>query len=279
MGQKTLFDEEETTIEQAKKILKDKRYTKNPLISEYKVLIDKYSKIYRQLRRLIRLSDKQHQNLVFELEQALESFIRTLVTTIEAKHKLTAGHTQRVTDYALFLGKKLKLTEDELVVLKYASLLHDIGKIAIPDAIITKRGRLTEDERNTMKEHPLWSFKILDQIPLPDYLKDVPTIAACHHEKIDGSGYPYGLEGEKIPLLSRILAVVDVFDTLTSHRDYPKYHDAEELTHDPLPMDRVFKILNDDRGSHFDARVVDTAITYRDGLEELWGQLEHDDLK
>lgn len=275
---KTLFNEEETTIEHAKKVLEDKRFINSRLIPEYKNLLDKYSKIYRQLKRLIRLSDKQHQNLVVELEQALESFIRTLVTTIEAKHKLTAGHTQRVTEYALFLGKNLKLSEDEMDVLKYASLLHDIGKIAIPDAIITKRGPLTDDERNTMKDHPLWSFKILDSIPLPHTLKDVPKIAACHHEKIDGTGYPYGLKGNQIPFLSRILAVVDVFDTLTSHREYPKYHDTEELTHDPLPMDRVFHILNDDRGIHFDEKVIDTALQYRKGLEQLWETLEHDDL-
>jgi len=207
------------------------------------------------------------------LEKAFESIVRTLSTAIEARHPITAGHSHRVTEYSVFLGKSLGLTEDELEIIKYAGLLHDIGKIAVPDAVLTKKGRFNDQEREIMNQHALWTLRILEPIKLPLSLKSVPIVAACHHEKLDGSGYPYGLSKEEIPFFSTILAVGDVFDALTSVREYPKYEGQKEFGLEPMPKDRVFGILENDQNSHFHPKVVQIALSERNGLEELWYQL------
>lgn len=268
-SKKSLYNEEEQIYQEAINILNDEKHKNNPLLADYSILLDGYKRILKRLQRVVRLGDLQQSGFITELEYALESFIRTLVTTIEAKHKLTAGHTQRVTEYSLYFGRCLNLPNDKLNTLKYASLLHDIGKIGIPDAIIKKSGKLTVEEREIMEEHPLWTLRILEGIRLPHTLKNVPWIAACHHEKIDGSGYPHGLKKETIPFLSRILAVADVFDTLTSYRDYPKYDKDEELGTDPMEIDRVFSILEADKDIHFDTEVIDVVLNNKNELEEL----------
>jgi response regulator RpfG family c-di-GMP phosphodiesterase len=158
--------------------------------------------------------------LVEELEASFEGAMRTLAATVDAKHPLTAGHSQRVTEYALLIAGEMHLSEDDRVVIKYAGLLHDIGKIGIKDAVLLKDGPFTPEERAEMNDHPAKTRSILDKFHFPKRLRPVPVIAAYHHEKIDGKGYPYGLSGERLPLGSRILAVADVFDALTSRRDY-----------------------------------------------------------
>ncbi|KPA10139.1 Metal-dependent phosphohydrolase [Candidatus Magnetomorum sp. HK-1] len=207
------------------------------------------------------------------LEKAFESIVRTLSTAIEARHPITAGHSHRVTEYSVFLGKKMGLSDDELEILKYSGLLHDIGKIAVPDAILTKKGRFNDEEREVMNQHALWTLRILDPIKLPQYLKSVPMVAACHHEKMDGTGYPYGLANDEIPFFSTILAVSDVFDALTSVREYPKYEGDKILDFNPMPKDRVFRILEKDQNTHFHPQVVKTALNVRSDLEDLWYQL------
>jgi len=207
------------------------------------------------------------------LENAFESMVRTLSTAIEARHPITAGHSHRVTEYSVFLGKKMGLSEEDLEVIKYAGLLHDIGKIAIPDAVLTKKGRFDAAEREVMKGHALWTLKILKPIELPKSLKSVPIIAGSHHEKMDGSGYPLGLAKNEIPHFACILAVGDVFDALTSVREYPKYEGKKELSCDPMPKDRVFGILEKDQDTHFHPEVVQTALNSRSELEALWHEL------
>jgi putative nucleotidyltransferase with HDIG domain len=205
-------------------------------------------------------------DLLKELENAFESFAGTLSRAVEAKHPLTAGHSLRVTEYSLLLGRKLGLTEGELEILKYACLLHDIGKIGVPDRVLTKKGRFDSDEKVLMNDHAKWTFLILREIRLPRNLKEVPQIAACHHEKVDGSGYPFGLSGEEIPFFSRIMAVADVFDALTSRRDYAKYDGSTVFSFDPLPLDKAFEILERDQSSHFDPQVSATALKAREEL-------------
>ena len=195
--------------------------------------------------------------LMDELEASFESSIRTLSATVDARHPLTAGHSQRVTEYALMIARQMNLSRAEQEVIKYAALLHDIGKIAIPDSVLLKDGRFTQEERAEMNIHPAKTRSILEKFHFPAALKTVPAVAAYHHEKVNGKGYPEGLKGDALPLGSKILAVADVFDALTSPRDYPKYDGEEVMTHQAMPLARAVGILKSERGSHFDPQVVE----------------------
>lgn len=279
----SLFDSEEKTIEQAERLLKDTPPSKAPLHLMFSQVVGSYKKTLKQLKRLIKLSDKQqlklneykehleleNHSLVLELGKAFESFIRTLSTTIDAKHQYTSGHSHRVTEYGLFIGKKLGLKQEKLEVLKYTGLLHDIGKIGIPDHILTKNGRFTQEERVIMNGHASWTYKILKGMALPKYLKGIPKMAACHHEKMDGTGYPYQLKGDDIPIFSRIIAIGDVFDALTSKRDYPKYDKQNDLSDEPMKLDAALSIIERDQGSHFDPSLTHVILNHQNELEEL----------
>ena len=214
--------------------------------------------------------------LIEELRSGFESFIRTLTETLDAKHKLTAGHSHRVTEYSLLLAKNLGFSAQDCDVLKHAALLHDLGKIAVPDSVLTKNGRFTADELAVMQSHPLWTGRILGRMQLPRYLNQLPQIAASHHERIDGKGYPNGLANGDIPYLAKIIAVADVFDALSSRRDYPKYDEkvvAGAVGCGPLALDRVFEILNQSAGAQLDADLVAVFISQRPEVEQLWQQL------
>jgi putative nucleotidyltransferase with HDIG domain len=194
--------------------------------------------------------------LMDELEASFEGAMRTLAATVDAKHPLTAGHSQRVTEYALVIAEEMGLTQDDQVVIKYAGLLHDIGKIGIKDRVLLKDGPFTPEERAEMNDHPAKTRSILEKFHFPKRLEEVPVIAAYHHEKVDGKGYPYGLTGEDLPLGSKILAVADVFDALTSRRDYPKYSNGQVMGFEGMPPQKVIHILKADSGTHFDPAVV-----------------------
>lgn len=208
--------------------------------------------------------------LIDELQSSFESSIRTFSAMVDAKHPLTAGHSQRVTEYSLIIAQELGLDDPEKEKLKYAALLHDIGKIAIPDNILLKHGTFTAEERKVMNTHPLKTREILDNFSFPRSLKDVPLIASQHHEKFNGKGYPYGLKGKDLPIGARILAVCDVFDALTSPRDYPKYCGDELLNCDLMPLDRVIKILKEEAGEHFDSCIVKTFLICLPRIFELY---------
>ena len=195
--------------------------------------------------------------LIEELEASFEGAIRTLAATVDAKHPLTAGHSQRVTEYALAIGREMKLDENALKEINYAGLLHDIGKIGIKDCVLLKDGPFTPEERSAMNEHTTKTLAILEKFHFSKKLRKVPILATYHHEKVNGQGYPFGLTGDKLPLASKILAVADVFDALTSRRDYPKYVGDETLGFEPMPFQKVLGILKADRGSHFEPEVVD----------------------
>ncbi len=194
--------------------------------------------------------------LMEELEASFEGAIRTLAATVDAKHPLTAGHSQRVTEYALLIAREMNFDEDEQVVIKYAGLLHDIGKIGIKDSVLLKDGPFTPEERAEMNDHPAKTRTILEEFHFPKRLRQVPEVAAYHHEKINGQGYPNCLTGDNLPMGSKILAVADVFDALTSRRDYPKYTNDEMMGFEGMPLQKVVGILEADAGSHFDPEVV-----------------------
>ena len=211
--------------------------------------------------------------LLDELNVSFESSVRTLSATVDARHPLTAGHSQRVTEYSLMIARQMGLDPEELQVIKYAALLHDIGKIGIRDDILLKKGAFTPEERDEMKSHAARTRSILQNFHFPRYLRRVPVIASQHHEKVNGKGYPEGLTGDELSLESKILAVADVFDALTSFRDYFKHFRDEVLGSGPMPLHQVIDILRKNAGTHFDVQVVDAFLaclpqvlrTYRGG--------------
>lgn len=195
--------------------------------------------------------------LIEELEASFEGAIGTLAATVDARHPLTAGHSQRVTEYALAVAEEMNLDEDALKEIKYAGLLHDIGKIGIKDSVLLKSGPFTPEERSTMNEHTTKTLEILEKFHFSKKLSRVPIVASYHHEKVNGQGYPFGLTGNELPLASKILAVADVFDASTSRRDYPKYVENKTMGFEPMPFQKGIGILKADRGNHFDPEVID----------------------
>lgn len=195
-----------------------------------------------------------------ELRLSFESSIRTLSATVDARHPLTAGHSERVTDYSLFIAREMKLSEEEMESLKFAALLHDIGKIGIRDKILLKNGEFTPEEREVMNTHPEKTRKILDNFHFPASLKEVPAIAGQHHEKVNGKGYPNRLRGDDLSMVSKIMAVADVFDALTDRRDYPKYMFGTKFDYDPLPISQVVSFIKSEAGEHFEPQVVDAFL-------------------
>ncbi len=178
--------------------------------------------------------------------------IETLALAIEAKDQTTHDHLERVETYAVEVGKELGLGETELEALRAAALLHDIGKLAVPEYIISKPGRLTPEEFEKMKTHTIVGAEIVERIRFP---YSVAPLVRGHHERWNGSGYPDGLAGEQIPLGARILAAVDCLDALASDRQYRR----------ALPLSEALAMIESEAGKSFDARVVE--ILVRRGLE------------
>ena len=171
------------------------------------------TELLARVRSLLKLKQRTD-----ELERA-ESVLFSLARSIEGKDPYTHGHCERLSDYSARLGEHLGLSEDQLVALRRAGIVHDVGKIAVPDAILLKPGSLTADEWKLIREHPVVGERIC--APLKSFRFVLPIIRH-HHEKLDGSGYPDGLRGEDIPVTARVLQIVDVYDALTTDRPYKK---------------------------------------------------------
>lgn len=187
----------------------------------------------------------QNVRLREELKAAHLETIFCLAQAAEYRDQDTAFHLKRMSHYSRILAKELGLSSHEQELIFYASPLHDVGKIGIPDAILQKPGPLTPEERQIMKRHPEIGYEILSQSN-SELMKKSAIIALTHHEKFDGSGYPRGLKGEGIPLEGRIVALADVFDALASRRPYKKAWDLSD----------IFRFVESQSGSHFDPQVV-----------------------
>ncbi|MCR4880395.1 MAG: GAF domain-containing protein [bacterium] len=185
--------------------------------------------------------------MIEEQQKSFTSFINTLATSIDARDKITAGHSHRVTQYTSIIAKAMNFDADKIDAFEKAALLHDIGKIGVQDSVLFKEGRLTDEEYKHIQKHAEITSEILNQMYFTEKLKDVPEIASSHHEKYDGSGYFRHKSGENIHIGGRILAVSDVFDAITSKRHY----------RDRMEISNVLKILKDGSGSHFDPKVID----------------------
>jgi PAS domain S-box-containing protein len=182
---------------------------------------------------------RAHQELAQAYDTTLEGWSRAL----DLRDKETEGHSQRVTEMTLRLARAIGLSEPELVQVQRGALLHDIGKMGIPDSILLKPGSLSDEEWEVMRKHPSYAHSLLAPIV---YLKEALAIPYCHHEKWDGTGYPRGLKGEQIPLAARLFAVADVWDALRSDRPYRA----------GWPKERVREHIRGLAGSHFDPTVV-----------------------
>lgn len=188
----------------------------------------------------------ENTTLAQEMKISFESFVKTLSTTIDARDPITAGHSERVAEYSVLIGEEMNMSGIDLEVLRYASLLHDIGKIGIKEEILKKDGRLTEKEYRHIQKHVYYTHEILKNVHFERNLRMVPEIAASHHEKVDGTGYHRGLKGDEIPMSGRILALSDVFDAITSRRHY----------RNRMSFERVISIMLKDVNTHFDNDVV-----------------------
>ena len=186
-----------------------------------------------------------------ELEKAYQATLEGWVRALDLRDKETEGHTQRVTILTQRLARSMGIEGDALVHITRGALLHDIGKMAIPDGILLKPGQLTEDERMLIQKHPVYAYEMLSPITFLIPAIDIPY---CHHEKWDGSGYPRGLRGKEIPFAARIFPVVDVWDALTSNRPYRK----------AMPQYEVRARIKADSGKHFDPVVVDAFMELKD---------------
>ncbi|MFW6055216.1 MAG: HD domain-containing phosphohydrolase, partial [Thermodesulfobacteriota bacterium] len=190
--------------------------------------------------------------LIETKENQFKSLLQTLAASIDARDPLTAGHSQQVTEYAVGICLELGLPEDRCEVVQVAALLHDYGKIGVPDAILKKPGKLNDQEYDVIKTHVVHTRKILNKIIFEDGFDRVPEIASSHHERLDGKGYPHGLHSGDISLESSIISVADVFEAITAKRHY----------RDPMPLDKAFGLLFAKKGAEFVPEVVDAFTRY-----------------
>ncbi|GEM_PF-1981869 len=192
-----------------------------------------------------------------EQKKQFDSFIKVLATTIDSRDPTTGMHTVMVTGIAVLIAREMGLTAEEVEKIRIAATLHDIGKIAIPDAVLRKPTRLSREEFEIMKRHALYSILILRRIRFRRDLRDIPEIAGAHHERIDGGGYPFGLKGEELTLPMRILAVADVFHALIQDRPYKKGLSLEEAVAECERMTMPYQDHHGrEVGRHLDPEVV-----------------------
>ena len=189
------------------------------------------------------------QKSTMRLRQAYDATIEGWAQALELRDMETVGHSRRVVDTTIAVAQKLGISGDELGHIRRGALLHDIGKMGVPDSVLQKAGKLTDDEWEIMRLHPIHAYQWLSSI---EYLRPALDIPYCHHEKWDGTGYPRGLQGEQIPLAARVFAIVDVWDALCSDRPYRKAWSRA----------KVIAYIQEQSGKYFDPKVVATFLEY-----------------
>jgi putative nucleotidyltransferase with HDIG domain len=211
---------------------------------EHYDLVTAKQRYENHLEELVEQRTAELDRTLDSLEDAYRSTLKALTTALETRDQETHGHSERVVTYSLRLGREYGLSRDVMKALEFGSLLHDIGKIGVPDLILRKPGKLTEEEWVLMREHPMHGQQILRGI---EFLQGAARVVAQHHEKWDGSGYPLGLREEEIDVNARIFAVADAFDAITSDRVYRRGKSYEAAAQE----------LDDWAGRQFDPKVVE----------------------
>ncbi len=218
--------------------------TKKPLVqSDISLLMGVAPEIGISIHNCLLLETKERQ---------FKSILHVLAASIDARDPLTAGHSEKVTEYAMGICRELDVPKEYMEIIRIASLLHDYGKIGIRDSVLMKPGKLNTEERREIETHAEKTKKILEQVHFEGIYKEIPNIAGSHHEKIDGSGYPKGQKGEDIPLGARIISVADFFEAITAKRHY----------RDPMPLDIAFQLLDEQVGKSYDKKIVDAFLKY-----------------
>ncbi len=224
---------------------------------EYHELVVAKRRYENHLEELVEQRTIELDRALNSLEGAYRSTLKALTSALETRDSETHGHSERVVSYSLRLGREYGLNSEQMKSLEFGSLLHDIGKIGVPDAILRKPAKLTDEEWERMREHPLHGQQILRGI---EFLQGAARVVAQHHEKWDGSGYPLGLSGEDIDLCARIFSVADAFDAITSDRVYRRGKSYEAAAQE----------LDDWAGRQFDPKVVEAFHRVpREDWEEL----------
>lgn len=210
------------------------------------LLIESAIKSIDQMREIKRINNELTEANK-KLETAYMESIETLRYTVEAKDPYTKGHSDRVAEYSVLIGQKMGLSEEDQKTLRIGGLFHDIGKIGVPDSILRKPDRLTDEEYSEIKKHPSIGAHILEPATI---FQNIIPIVKHHHERYDGKGYPSQLMGEDIPLFARIAAVADTFDAMTSKRTYRS----------ELPLDTVIAEIERCKGTQFDPQIADVFL-------------------
>ena len=217
---------------------------------EVTALTNSFNKMVASLKRSESELINAHEETILAYDRTIEGWCKAL----ELRDNVTEGHTQRVTELTLMIAKQMGISKEELVHVRRGALMHDIGKMAIPDSILKKPSSLDDDEWIEMRKHPIYAHEMLSRIA---YLAPALEIPYCHHEKWDGSGYPRGIAGKEIPLAARIFAIADVWDALRSDRPYRK----------ALPASSAMTYIEENKGSHFDPEVVEAfLLLYKNDL-------------
>lgn len=229
------------------------------------LLIESGIKSISQMNEIKRINEEL-SNTYDKLEKAYLDSIQTLRYTVEAKDPYTRGHSDRVSEYSVLIGQKLGLSEDIIKTLRVGGLFHDIGKIGIPDSILLKEAKLTDEEYSQIKNHPSIGAHILCNA---EVFKDILPIVKHHHERYDGNGYPSKLKGEDIPYIARIAAVADTFDAMTSKRTY----------RNALPLEVVKEEIERCSGTQFDPDIakvfLDILNNEYDKIQEIQEKYKH----
>ena len=221
------------------------------------LLIESGIKSIAQMNQIKKINEELSDTYE-KLEQAYLESIQTLRYTVEAKDTYTRGHSDRVSEFSVLIGKHLKLPEADLDTLRVGGLFHDIGKIGVPDSIIQKESRLTDDEYSQIKQHPNIGIHILSHAKI---FQNILPIVEHHHERYDGNGYPSKLAGENIPYLARITSIADSFDAMSSRRSY----------RESLPLDIIKEEFRKNRGTQFDPNLTDIFL---DILENHYDEIK-----
>ena len=224
------------------------------------LLIESGIKSIEQMNTIKTINEQLHDKNE-ELERAYLDTIGILRQTVEAKDPYTRGHSDRVSEYSVLIGKKLGLDEKTLHILKIGGLFHDIGKIGIPDSILLKESKLSDEEYSQIKNHPMIGVHMLGDAAI---FTDILPIVKHHHERYDGRGYPSQLVGEDIPYVARIAAVADTFDAMTSKRSY----------RDSLPIDVVRAEIERCSGTQFDPNIAKVFLDIMDNDFDLIREIQ-----
>lgn len=224
------------------------------------LLIESGIKSIEQMHTIKKINNEL-QNKNDELEKAYLDTIGILRQTVEAKDPYTRGHSDRVSEYSVLIGKELNLDDTALHTLKIGGLFHDIGKIGIPDSILLKESKLNDEEYSQIKNHPMIGVHMLGDAKI---FEDIIPIVKHHHERFDGRGYPCQLSGENIPYIARIAAVADTFDAMTSKRSY----------RDALPLEVVRAEIEKCSGTQFDPQIANVFLNILDNNYDLIKEIQ-----